>query len=555
MRGRGGRGGRGGSFGGFSQQPTNTISIRVSEIQQPVTEDVMRRVFQSVGVSCNSIQITPTNNPQETSVVAQFPDNFAAERVMSSLNNRNIFNNGNKMAMQYTNWIASGSPAPMAGNGGGVLQTSTYDAANGTFAPQQPQQIPTQQMQPPQQQQQQQMQSLQPQQPPQQQPQQQMQPLQPQHQQMQHMPQLPQQVPQQMSQQLPQQMAQPMQQLPPQQMPQMPHMPMQPIPQMPQMPLFNNPMQGMMQPQQMDGWYGANPAMEMPNVTIGFPGLARGGAAAVAAANMMRGARARGGRGITRGGYGFDPMAMQPGYMQYPQRGGMSRGGGAMMSQMAYAQYQPFGQPPTVFVSVTLVPTTEPLQPIFTLMEAFGGVVAVRRNQNKKEILTIKAASPDDALAIVTYMHRVPYVGGQVSGKLFPNYVERYPCTDEGDPLDPETVQYDFTASRHRSPGQRSKAVPSRVIKITGCNTYEDTELMTYLNGKGFQPERITKSEDGTFEVHMPDVASSVKVLLECQGSVCDEEKSNVIFVEGPRDEPTEQQQQQVPAEQQANEQ
>ncbi|KAG5496144.1 hypothetical protein JKF63_02445 [Porcisia hertigi] len=501
MRGRGGRGGRGGGFGGFSQQPTNTISIRVSEIQQPVTEDVMRRVFQSVGVSCNSIQITPTNNPQETSVVAQFPDNFAAERVMSSLNNRNIFNNGNKMTMQYTNWISNGSPAPMGSNGSGVLQTSAFD--NGNIFP--PQQMPPQ-----------------PQMPPQMQPQPQIQiPSQP----IQQRPPMPQPMPQPMPSQpmLPQSM--PPQPMPPQPMPHMPHM----APQQSQMSVFNNPGPAMMPPQQMDSWYGANPAMDMMSVTVGLPGAIQG-------AGMMRGARSRGRGG--RGGFGFDPMGAQVGYMPFPQRGGMAPTVGTMMPRMNFMQYQPFGQPPTVFISVTLVPATEPLQPIFTLMEAFGGVVAIRRNQNKKEILTVKAASPDDALAIVTYMHRVPYVGGQVSGKLFPNYVERYPCTDEGDPLDPETVQFDFTASRHRSPGQRSKAVPSRLIKITGCNTYEDTEVMTYLNGKGFNPDRVTKAEDGSFEVQMPDVATSVKVLLDCQGCVCDEEKSNVIFVEGPRDEP-----------------
>ncbi|KAG5494624.1 hypothetical protein JIQ42_02238 [Leishmania sp. Namibia] len=512
MRGRGGRGGRVGSLGGLSQQPTNTISIRVSEIQQPVTEDVMRRVFQSVGVSCNAIQITPTSNPHETSVVAQFPDSFAAERVMSSLNNRNIFNNGNKMVMQYTNWVPSGSPTPMNSNGGGVLQSSAFENSNVFAAQQMP---PQPQMQPPLSQQ-----PPIPQQPlmPQQAPMPQQTPI--------HIP-----VPQI---QQPSQMPQP---LAPQPMPQMQHMPLQ-QPQMqhmplqqPQMSVFNNPGPGMMQPQQMDAWYGANPAMDMMSVTVGFPGGVRG-------SGMIRGARARGRGG--RGGYGFDPMGMQPGFMPLAQRGGMVRGPINIMPRMNYMQYQPFGQPPTVFVSVTLVPLTEPLQPIFTLMEAFGGVVAIRRNQNKKEILTVKAASPDDALAIVTFMHRVPYVGGQVSGKLFPNYVERYPCTDEGDPLDPETVQYDFTASRHRSPGQRSKAVPSRIIKITGCNTYEDTEVMAYLNGKGINPDRVTKSEDGSFEVHLSDVATAVKVLLECQGCVCDEEKSNVIFVEGPRDDPIE---------------
>lgn len=484
--GRGGRGGgRGGAFGGFSQQPTNTVSIRVSEIQQPVTEDVMRRVFQSVGVSCNNIQITPTNNPQETSVVAQFPDNFAAERVMTSLNNRNIFNNGNKMAMQYTNWLPSGSPAPMGGNGGGVLQSpGGFDANAGGYAPQ-PMQV-----------------------------------------------QQPMQVPQ-----------------PPQVQPQGPGS------------VFSNPAANMMgMAPQMGDWNAAayQQGADMFGQNGNFNG-ARGG--------MMRGGRARGRGG--RGGFGFDPMNnMQAGYAPYVQRG-MGRGGNMNMNmnnnnnnmmmrggRAGYNnnnQYQQFAAQPTVFVSVTLVPATEPLQPIFTLMEAFGGVVAIRRNNNKKEILTVKAASPEDAQAIVTFMHRVPYAGGQVSGKLFPTYLERYPCTDAGDPLDPETTQYDFTASRHRSPGQRSKAVPSKIIKITGCNNYEDTEVMTFLNGKGITPERVTKSDDGSFEVQLADVATSVKVLLECQGGVCDEEKSNVIFVEGPRDEPAEPEHKE--AEEQKNEQ
>lgn len=309
--------------------------------------------------------------------------------------------------------------------------------------------------------------------------------------------------------------------------------------QQPPMAVFNNPDQAMMMQQPMGGaamppneWYGQSNDFSNGN----FNGGGYNGGAAPMYPQMpmapMNNAPPYGrGRGRGRGGYGFDPMAMNGGFQPMGQRGYgrggmMHRGGRGMMGYQSKS---------TVYLSVTTMPVTESLNSIFVLMEAFGGVVSIRRNHNKKEILTVKAASPEDADAIVTYLRQVPYAGGAASAKHFPSYIERHPCTDEGDPTDPETLHFDFTASRHRSPGQRSKAAPSCVLKITGCPAYEETEVMTFLNGKGYFPERITKSEDGSFTVQLADVATAVKALVECHGCVCDEERSNVIFVDGPR--------------------
>lgn len=467
----GGRGGRGG-YGGYqrSANPTDTISIRVTEIRQPVTEDVMRRVFDSVGVTCREVQVMSSGNPDEATVVAQFPDNFAAERVMSSLNNRNIFSEGNKMNMYY---VAPAPPSPVMpqGNPAGVMpspmgvQIGGGAAPNAAVLPTPPMYGGAQGM---------------------------------------NYGQLP-----------PQAAGAPMypQQSPPQQQP-------------PMMPPMMAPPGFAMAPQpgmdMMMGGYEATMQSQMGG---------RGG-----------GMRGRGmGRG-GRGGAGFNPMApggYQAGGMPFMNQMGMPMG----MPMMGYPPMNMMAPPvpnnnaPTVYLSVTLVPTTEPLRSVFVLMEAFGGVVSMRRNQNKREILTVKMASIDDADAVVRYMRRVPFAGGSISAKRFPAYVERNPCSDEGDMMDPETTQYDFTAERHRSPGQRSKAQPSNTVKVTGCAGYSEADLMTYFNSKNFFPERISKDEEGAFAVQVADVETAVKLLISCHGNVCGEERSNVIFVEGPKEE------------------
>ncbi|CCD12877.1 unnamed protein product [Trypanosoma congolense IL3000] len=442
-RGRGMSRGRGGA-GGFdnpkglmrqpfipSTTPTDTLCVRITEIRQPVTEDMMYRVFASISTNPRRLQISPSSDPNETLVMAQFSDSYATQRVMESLNNRNIFNDGNKMMISYSSWEPSpvlpaptsvgsvyGAPGQVYG-GVQVVPNVGFPQAQG-----QPGAYP--------------------------------------------------------------QVRQP-------QVQQMPQMPMQVM--MPQMRVGNDQHGGR-----------------------GGRGRGRGGA--------------RGAGGVAAPGpmMGFDPMMMG-----YPAMAPMMQMPNGMMA--AYANQKNVAQnTPTVFLSVTIVPETEPLYSIFVLIEVFGGVVTIRRNHNKKEILTVKMASVPEADNVVQYLRKVPFAGGTVSAKRFPTYNERTPCTDDGNPHDSATIQYDFTTARHRSPGQRSKCQPSTVLKVTGCGGYSEADVMTYFTSENFYPDRIIKDDEGAFTVHMADRETAVALLLKCHNNVCGEERSNVLFIEGPKE-------------------
>nr|CCC54007.1 conserved hypothetical protein [Trypanosoma vivax Y486] len=452
MRGRGGGRARGG--GGFdggrglmqqpfmqSNMPTDTLCVRITDIRQPVTEDMMYRVFGSISTNPRRLQINPSSDPNETVVMVQFSDVYATQRVMESLNNRNIFNDGNKMFMSYASWEPTPvlpAPAPAAGAPGPVYGVNI--PAYGGMQP-----TPNV-----------------------------------------HFPQM-------------------------QQQPQQPHQPHQP--QQPTMPQ-----------QQPTVYTGVRPPQVLhvgPQPRVGFE-------------NQQRAARGRG-RGPVRSNAG-GPMGFDPMMMGYQTMAPMVSMPGGMMA--AYMNPKTLQNSPTVFLSVTVVPETEPLQSIFILLEAFGGVVTIRRNHNKKDILTVKMASIPEADNVVQFVRKIPFAGGTVSAKRFPTYNERTPCTDDGNPLDAATVQYDFTTARHRSPGQRSRCHPSSVLKVTGCSGCSEADVMTYFTSENFYPDRIIKDDEGAFTVHMADAETAVALLIKCHNNVCGEERSNVLFIEGPKETP-----------------
>lgn len=429
MGGGGGRGrGRGGGGGLFL---SSSLNIRVSNVTREVDQNVMRRVFESVGVAAVQIDVFPREGNGDAFVIAHFADPSTAARARDSLNGFNIFDHSNTMSITFAkqmnsggmgrgadpNALAMGSvlPVPQAMGYGGVPPAAGMGVGGGLYGAAAP-----------------------------------------------YAP-------------FPQQQAQ------------------------------------AQQPMMMPPGGAGMPMVGVPPPFYGGRGGGRG----------MRGGP--GGRGM-RGG------------------GGVGRGGapqvGGFNPMMGMQQPMVSKDTPSIFISVTVVPETEPLHNIFILMEAFGGVFSIRRNQKQKDILTVKTNSIDDAENIVRYLRRVPYAGGTVSAKRFPTYTERNPCTDEGDAKDPETTQFDFTASRHRSPGQRSKCQPSRNLRITGCSVFSEEDIANYLNAMGFEPASVTKEEsDGSFVVSMVDTATAVKALIQCHGNVCSEERSNVIFVEGPPEE------------------
>lgn len=73
------------------------------------------------------------------------------------------------------------------------------------------------------------------------------------------------------------------------------------------------------------------------------------------------------------------------------------------------------------------------------------------------------------------------------------------------------------------------------MVKISGCGNYVEADVMMYLNSKSFYPQCIHKDDDGSFTVQLDDAETSVKLLIACQNNVCNEKKSNVIFIGVPK--------------------
>jgi hypothetical protein len=233
--------------------------------------------------------------------------------------------------------------------------------------------------------------------------------------------------------------------------------------------------------------------------------------------------------GVGRGGH---HVAMMPGGR--PPMGGFNplmMGMGMMPHHHHHQQQQQTG--PTQFVSVALVPETVALQPLFNLLEVWGTVLSIRRNQNKKEIVTVKMGSVAEAETVSTLVRGVPFFGGKVSAKPFPTYSERHPATAEGDPTDPSVVQYEFSQVKHRNTSQRSRCKASATLKLTGAATQSEATVMGFLSSAGYLPSSVRKDEaEGYFTIQMDSVENAVKLVAEQQWAVCGEEKSNLSFTE-----------------------
>ena len=419
-------------YKGRRDQPrsTDTLHVRVSEIQYTVDENVVLQVFNPVG-AVSRVHMLPQQGTERVAIV-QFGDVRAAEAAMNERNGRNIFNNCCKMTISFTNWESFVPPQPSS-----VLP--------------QPTAISPQMMQPQ------------------------------------------------------------------QQFIEGPYAAQAKLLGQQQQPgaFFAPPQQHQLDNFQQQQLY---PSQSNVGVSVG-----RGGGM------PQMGGMGRGG-GIYIPTASFNPMGMGMGM-------GMMRGGmfnpllaGAPLMQ-GQQQQQAFG--PTVYASVAIVPESASLFALFTILEVFGGVVFIRRNQNKREITTVKMASTQDTETISKYLRQTPFFGVTVSAKPFPSYNERNPATSEGDPRDASVVQYDFTNMRHRNSSQRCRCSASNLLKLTGVANHTESSVMSFFNERNFYPERLVKDEaEGYFTVQMDTTENAVKLILECQWAVCGEEKSNLVFTE-----------------------
>jgi hypothetical protein len=405
---------------------TDTLHVRVTDLQYTVDESVVMQVFSPVA-PVTRVHMLPPQASERVAIV-QFADVRGAESAMNERNGRNIFNNCCKMTISFTNWESFVPPQPLS-----VLP--------------QPVQAP-----------------------------------------------------------------------------------------MPQQQFIEGPYAGQRQSfphhhqQHQAMGHGANSYYASPAAASNMPSMQPGGSAGLYHHQaMLMHPQLQVGRGAMASGRGgiFIPTLAHHHHHHHAAMMGFNPllAGAPLQPQQATG--------PTLFVSVALVPEAASLYSLFVLMEAFAGVVSIRRNQNKREIVTVKMASTADTDTISKLLRQVPFSGGKLNAKPFPNYTERHPATAEGDPKDPTLLQYDFTQTKHRNTAQRTQFSASTVLKLTGAANQTEGAVMGFLNERGFFPERLAKDEaEGFFTVHMDSVENAVKMLVECQWSVCGEEKSNFAFLE-----------------------
>ena len=259
--------------------------------------------------------------------------------------------------------------------------------------------------------------------------------------------------------------------------------------------------------------------------------------------NMGGGGGGRGGRGRGRGRGAMNSMpgAMggMPGFPGMPMnfnpatQVGTGGRGGAGTNPGGYTKPTAHEMETCPFLSIAMFPKTEPLIKLFHLLECWGGVVSLRRNQKNNDIIVAKMQSPADAQAICKHLNKVPVCGVDCSGRLFSTYTERNTPSNEGDATSVEVTQYDFTTFRHRQPALRCDFNASHELLLSGCAQKSESEVMNFFSERDIFPEALHKiEEEGTFRIRMESVAAAVSLLINCQWQVCDSEKSNLTFCE-----------------------
>lgn len=540
-----GRGGRGGA------PKADTIKVQITQVHHPVTENLVRQVFGTVENISPPLDIhVRPYMPGEEPVVAvvRFANPTDADVALKARNNCDIYTGCLHMSISFARFDREV-------NGGGQQQShQPHQQQQMNMMGMQQQATPLPQQGAPQQ-----MGMQGHHQQHQQNPQQMgMMGMQQFHQQMQagghHQQQQQQQQPRQM---MPGTMGQPQypnqQQFgqmsaPPQQSPQPQYMPhqvgmgggmqhmhhhqhsMNPMMGYPMMPYGGHQMQqypqGMAPNQQYPAAYGGYPGM-MPQMMDGSMGGGGG-----------RGGRGRGrGRGAMNGMPGA--MGGMPGFPGMPmnfnpaQIGPGGRGGAVSATPGGYTKPSAHEMETCPFLSIAMFPKTEPLIKLYHLLECWGGVVSLRRNQKNNDIIVAKMQSPADAQAICKHLNKVPVCGVDCSGRLFSTYTERNTPSNEGDATSVEVTQYDFTTFRHRQPALRCDFHASHELLLSGCAQKSESEVMNFFSERDIFPEALHKiEEEGTFRIRMESVAAAVSLLTTCQWQVCDSEKSNLTFCE-----------------------
>ena len=182
------------------------------------------------------------------------------------------------------------------------------------------------------------------------------------------------------------------------------------------------------------------------------------------------------------------------------------------------------------FVSVSRLPEHIPFLPLFLLLEVYGTVQTMRRNQRNHEIVMVKMGSVAEVQTVVRCLCQTPFYESTVSGRAFANYVGPISAiSKDGDPRDPSCWQFDFVDYRHRPHHARCQVSPGRMLhmRCLPSGGAMDGRVRSYFDSLGFGPLSVRYLGPQTcspnylgqrrdeYEVEFPDVAMATMALIE----------------------------------------
>jgi len=242
------------------------------------------------------------------------------------------------------------------------------------------------------------------------------------------------------------------------------------------------------------------------------------------------------------GGFGGGGMMMGGGRGGYNNMGGMGRGGmGGMMGGGMGMMQQQVPSVPNPYVSLAMLSESCSLLGLFNLLECWGAVLWLKRNQKNKKIVVAKMASAQEAAAVSMNLKNVPFYDMFLSGRTFPQFNERSDMEpkEEGDPSDPSVETFNFMTRTHRPAAWRSKTPATFCVALGNFSnsSIDESAITSYLNELGIQFQSVSKdasSETPVFNVICNDVSNAAKLVARGQANVCKDEKSQTKFIEPP---------------------
>ena len=111
-------------------EPSDTLYVQVTDVQHPVTEEVLRQVFEPIG-AVQRVHIFPTvgQATKTTAAIVHFSSKDAANTARRKRDGVKIYPGCNRMEITFTSWESFMPPAAAYSVDGCTGNVSIYECA------------------------------------------------------------------------------------------------------------------------------------------------------------------------------------------------------------------------------------------------------------------------------------------------------------------------------------------------------------------------------------------------------------------------------------------